>query len=205
MLRTYLDKKWIRYSFVPVLLATGIMLLFFSMPLLFIAPSVTEPSDVILHLAINPHSDSDVYIADLYREKFSQKILCVSSQISWETYPADYARQHLISLGVPAEDVQALRLPITDCPAVSMNQIVSYVANKGWTSVLLVSNPESSRYGGWLARRAFEKQKIRAAVTYSPADRRELTSDWWRTHWKVQRLTDQVMNLLLDMVYPDCL
>lgn len=174
------------------------------MPVLFIAPSVTERADVILHLAINPHSESDAYIADLYREKLSKKIVCVSSQISWETYPADYARLHLISLGVPAEDVLVLHLPITDCPAVSMGQIVSYVANQGWSSVLLVSNPESSRYSGWMARRAFEKQKISAAVTYSPVDRRELTSDWWRTHWKVQRLADQYMIILFDIVYPDC-
>jgi uncharacterized SAM-binding protein YcdF (DUF218 family) len=199
-----MTKGWIRYSIVPVVLVTGCVILFFLMPLLLIAPSVTEPSDAILHLAINPHSESDAYIADLYREKFSKKIVCVSSQITWETYPADYARQHLISLGVPAEDVLTLRLPITDCQAVSMSQIVSYVANQGWSNVLLVSNPENSRYSGWLARRAFEKRKISAAVTYSPADRMELTSDWWRTHWKVQRLTDQVMNILFDVLFPDC-
>jgi len=196
--------KWRRYLLPPVLLVAGCFILFFGLPSLLISEADTKQADVILHLAMDPHSDSDTYVADLYQQGYAKKIVCVSAQISWEVYPADYVRNHLILLGVPADSVLALHLVMTDCPAEAFKQIADYVKTQGWGNVLLVCTPEGSRYNRWLARRAFGGRQISSRVTYAPSEREELITKWWRTHWKVQRFGQMAMSVPLDFLYPEC-
>lgn len=199
------QRWWIRRAFVSLALffAAGVVL-FFALPGVLIAPAKTAQADVILHDAIDPHSSADDYVMSLYRQGIAAKIVCLSSQISWEEYPADYARQHLISLGARAEDVVSLHLPLAPCNALKIPTIVEFVKSQGWKRVLLIGRPEDSRYTAWLAGRFFEPEGIALTVSYAPEDKVELTRAWWRTHWKVQRLTGEAMNISLDVFYSEC-
>jgi len=198
-------RRWLRRALIALGLSlAACVALFFALPNLLIAPMDTPKSDVILHSSIDAHSKADEYVAGLYRQGVARKIVCVSTQVSWELYPADYAREHLISLGVPAEDVISLRLPIAPCVAVNVPTIVEFVKARGWKSALLITQPEDSRYAARLMRKHFEREGVALAVGYAPNDKEQLTRDWWRTHWKVQRFVGDAMNVTLDLFYSEC-
>jgi uncharacterized SAM-binding protein YcdF (DUF218 family) len=189
---------------IVVLFLTGGLSLFFALPRLLIAPTQVEKVDVILHNAIDARSKTDEYVAELYRLGYAGKIVCISPQVSRETYPADYARQHLIYMGIPDENIMVLHLPIPDCPAGSLRLIADYVNSQGWKRALLITSPQQSRYEGWLARKIFGKQNIGVAVTYPPDDEDELTTNWCREHWKVQRMINAAIVIPLDRFYSEC-
>jgi hypothetical protein len=197
--------KWLRRAVVSLaLFLTACSLLLLALPKLMIAPMKTARAEVILHSAIAARSKADDYVMNLYRQGTVGKIVCLSSQVSWEIYPADYAREHLIALGAPAEDVMSLRLPITPCGALKLPVIADFVKSQGWKSVLWITNPEESRY---LARRAaplFEREGIALVVSYAPEDKEELTRGWLRTHWKAQRFAGDALNIALDFFYAEC-
>jgi len=196
---------WLRRALISLcLLLAGCVVLFFALPKLLIAPANVAKSDVILHSSISTQSTADEYVVDLYRQGVARKIVCVSSQISWELYPGDYAREHLISLGVPAEDVLSLRLPVAPCDAVNLPTVAEFVKAHGWRSALLITHPEDSRYAARVARRFFEREGVSTAVSYAPEDREELTRNWWRTHWKTQRMVAEAMSITLDLFYAEC-
>lgn len=202
---TDLRRKWA----LRVLISLGILAavcvgLFFALPTLLIAPASMAQSDCILHGAISKHSAADKYVVDLYRRGVARKIVCVSSQFSRELYPGDYVRESLISQGVPAEDVISLRLPIAPCGGAYLPRMVEFVKANGWKSALYVTHPEDSRYSDNLARRFFEREGVALAVSYSPEDREELTRNWWRTHWKTQRMVASAMMITLDRFYSEC-
>jgi len=200
-----LRRKWAYRVLISLgLLAVGCIALFFALPSLLIAPASVAKSDVILYGAISKHSTADKYIIDLYRQGAARKIICLSSQVSRDLYPGDYARESLISQGAPAEDVISLRLPIAPCGGVALTKIADFVKANGWKSALYVTDPEDSRYSGSLARRFFEREGIALAVSYSPEDREELTRDWRRTHWKTQRMLGEAMIIILDRFYSEC-
>src|SRR5262245_43774076 len=134
----------------------------------------------------------------------ARKIVCVSPQLSWELYPSDYVRESLISQGLPAENVISMRLPIEPCDKAYLTRVAEFVKANGWKSALYVTQPEYSRYMDSLARGVFEREGITVAVSYSPEDRDELTRDWWRTHWKTQRITGEAMIVVLDRFYSEC-
>jgi len=202
---TETKKRWLQRAFISfALFLAACVALFFALPRLLIAPMKTAQADVILHSALDLQSKADGYVVDLYRRGVAGKIICVSSQISWEVYPADFARERLISLGVSAQDVMSLRLPLAPCDAMRLPLIVDFVKSQGWRSVLWIGRPESSRYAGWLGRRFFEKEGIDLTASYTPGDREELTQSWWRTHWKVQRFVGTAMNISLDFLYSEC-
>src|SRR5215475_9540452 len=198
-------RRWIRRALISLGLSLAICVaIFFALPNLLIAPANTAKSDVILHCSISPQSMADEYVADLYRRGLARKIVCISSQVSWELYPGDFARQHLISLGVPPEDVISMRLPTAPCFGANLPRVVEFVKANGWRSALLISHPEDSRYAARLTRRFFEREGVALAVSYAPKDREELTQDWWSTHWKTQRFVAEVMSVTLDLLYSEC-
>jgi hypothetical protein len=197
--------KWPRRLLISILVVlAGLLSFFFALPKLLIAPMNPAPADVILQCSIDTHSLSDEYIAELYRQGIAKKIVCVSSQISWDLYPGDYAREHLISLGAPAEDVISLRLPIAPCGAVNLPRIIEVIKSHGWKRALLITRPEDSRFTASLIHKYFEREGIAAAVSYAPQDREALTQDWWRDHWKVQRFVGEALNTTLDRFYSEC-
>lgn len=198
-------RRWLRRALISLcLLLAGCVVLFFALPKLLIAPANVAKSDVILHGSISTQSTADEYVADLYRQGVARKIVCVSSQVSWELYPGDYVREHLISLGVPAEDVISLRLPVVPCGAVNLPTVAEFVKAHGWRSALLITHPEDSRYAASVARRFFEREGVSTAVSYAPEDREELTRNWWRTHWKTQRMVGEAIGITLDLFYAEC-
>lgn len=193
-----------RILLLTVIIIGGGVIFFFSLPVLLISKGGAERADVILHAAIDPHSKADEYVASLYRKGIAKKIVCISAQISWEVYTADYVRDHLISLGVSADDASSFHLPLLECDGLAVPMIANYVSSRGWKSALIVAHPEDSRYALWLARGAFEKSGIELNVGYAPEDKDELTRAWWRTHWKVQRFVGQAMSIFLDVFYDEC-
>jgi hypothetical protein len=198
-------RRWARRVLISLgLLAAGCVAFFFTLPALLIAPTGEAKSDVILYGAISKHSAADKYVIDLYRHGVARKIVCVGSQVSHELYPSDYVRESLISQGAPAEDVISLRLPLSPCGMPYLTKIVEFVKANGWKSALYVTHPEDSRYTDNLARRLFEKEGVTLAVSYSPEDRNELTRDWWRSHWKTQRMVGETMIIILDRFYSEC-
>jgi hypothetical protein len=200
-----LRKRWASRVLISLgLLAAGCVALFFALPALLIAPASVAKSDVILYGAISKHSAADKYVIDLYRRGVARKIVCVSSQVSWELYPGDYARDSLVSQGVNAEDVTSLRLPLAPCGGAQSPRVVEFVKARGWKSALYVTHPEDSRYADNLDRRFFEREGVAFAVSYSPEDREELTRGWWRAHWKMQRMVGEAMIIILDRFYSEC-
>jgi len=191
-----------------VFVLAGVMVLagagVWALPWILIAPAELIRSDVILHLAIDPHSDADFYVAQLYKQGYARKIVCVSSQVACDVYPADDAARHVMALGVPREDVLTLHLPMVDCGVENVLRIVEYVQEQGWNSALLVVNPVGSRPGRRSTRRYFSQASVSTAVTYSPQDRQEFVHQWWRTHTKAQRMITVAMHAGLDLLYPEC-
>ena len=198
-------RRWARRALISLsLLAAVCAAIFFALPALLIAPAGEAKSDVMLCDAISKHSTTDKYVIDLYRRGVARKIVCVGSQVSHELYPSDYMRESLISQGVPAEDVISLRAPITPCDAAYLAKLAEFAKANGWKSALYVTYPEASRYSGALARKYFEREGVSLSVSYSPEDENELTRDWWRTHWKTQRIVWEAMVIILDRFYSEC-
>jgi hypothetical protein len=157
-----------------------------------------------MHLAIDARLHGDEYVARLYAQGLSRQVICASSQASWELYPADYARAHLIELGVRADDISILHFPITDCGGEVLPLLISRLKDQGAKSVLLVVDPTATRYGQWRTRRRFHEAGINAAITFAPEDRHAMLDRWWRTHWKAQRIVLTIMNSTLDLLYAPC-
>lgn len=193
--------RWLIYSVMVVMLFVAGAV---GLPLVLIVPSQTLVTDVILHMAISPQSDADEYVASLYRQRQAEKIVCISQPASWDVYPADFARQHLIALGVPAENVTVLHLPLADCRAQHLPLLIEIMQTNGWQSALLVSAAEESRFSLRLARRYFARAGLSVAITCSPREAAELRQAWWRTHWKVQRIVGSAAAVLLDTIYAEC-
>jgi hypothetical protein len=186
-----------------IVLAILAVILFFSLPLFF-APARVAPADAILHLAIDSRSHGNEYVAKLYRDGVAKTIICATTQVSWEVYPADFARQHLIHLGIPAADVSAMRLPILECGAEYRPIFASYLKERGWRRVIFVVNPTLTRLGRWRAEGYFRDAGIEATFTFVPEDRAEMLDAWWRTHWKAQYVVLALMNSSLDLLYARC-
>lgn len=189
----------IALAIVILLLAIGIL----GLPLFF-ASSTVSRSDVILHLSFNPKMHGDNYAAQLYREGIAPAIICAGSQASWEVYPADWSKRHLISLGVPAEALSVLHLPITDCDAELVPILVEALRARGAKSALIVTDPTATRFGSWRFVQRMAAAGITASVTFAGEDRTEMLQGWWRSHWKAQRIVGSVMNSTIDLMYATC-
>ncbi len=191
-----------------ILIVTAIIIVlpvvtFFSLPLL-LSPSEVMRADCIIHSAIDSRLNGDNFVAQLYTEGVASKIVCISSQASWDVYPADFAREHLIELGVRASDITALRLPMVECGAQFRPLVVDHLRKNGWKSALLVADPSITRVSRSGIISHFRKAGIDVAITFAPKDREDMLDRWWRTHWKAQRVVLGIMNSTLDMLYPSC-
>jgi uncharacterized SAM-binding protein YcdF (DUF218 family) len=203
-------KRWFqsrRFRWATGLLCAALAVIvtgFFALPWLLLAPAETPPSDVILHYAIDPSTNADEYVAHLYRQNVAKKIVCISKASLCEIYPADYTRQHLIELGVPAEDVLTLHLPYDECVAQNLPYFTKKVKAHGWQRALLVLRPPFSRTEGNLAKKIFGQEGLPLAVTYSPNERQKFTTLWWTDHKTAQLTMDATVNFVLDQLYPAC-
>ena len=186
-----------------VLLAIG-LLIFFALPPLLIAHSNTPKADVIVNFSVDARSKAYHYIAWLYREGVAKKVVTVSSQVSHETYPADFVRDRLVALGVRPEDSQSLHVPILACRAEAMAETAKYLKSRGARSALIICQPEDSRHLGWVASRVLGREGIEVEIAYAPDDFKGITADWYSTHWKVQRFVDEAVNIGLDQFYSEC-
>lgn len=194
-------KRWSLVCALGVLLSLAG---FFSLPWWLLAPAETVPSDVILHLAVDDQSAGDEYVAELYRRGLARQIVCLSTAVAWRVYPADYAREHLIALGVPAENVLTSYLPFVDCRAETLALMADFVKQRGWRSALMVVDPTVSAWHKRLATPLFARAQIGLALTYAPRDREWLLDHWWREHGKMQRLIGEALDVTVDLFYAKC-
>ena len=155
-------------------------------------------------MAIDARLSGDEFVARLYSERLAPRVVCASSQASWDIYPADYAREHLIKLGVAAQDVTSLRLPMVECGAENRPIVIDYLKRNGWRKVLLVVDPSITRINRWSVVRTFRENGVDVAIAFDPNERTEMLRGWWRTHWKAQRVILGIMNSMLDMMYAKC-
>lgn len=178
--------------------------LFFSLPWLLIRPAEVTPSDVILYVGFSDKVDTDLYVADLYRQGLGKQIVCLSKQITWNTYPADFARERLIKLGLPAADVLSFHLPRVACEAEQVPLLLTYLKQQGWQRVLIVTTPPTSRATHRVLASRFAQEQISLSITYAPVDRDELRGQWWRDHRNTQKLVGTGIEVLADLLYPSC-
>jgi len=185
-----------------IIAATGI---FFAIPAIIIRrPDPPQAVAAILHTAVGARSTADDYVISLYRQGYSERIVCVSSQISHELFPADFTKRNLIERGIPETAVTSLHLPIMECPAMTMDYIADFCQREGWKSVMIVSSPEGNPRAGAAMRLEFQRRGIGLIMTHSPEDAAALQSRWWLTHWKIQRVIGAIMETVLDTIYGDC-
>jgi hypothetical protein len=197
-------RRWIR----RILISTGVLFLLvlaavLSIPTIF-APERRATADVILHLASDARLQGDEYVVRLFREGLSRSVICASSPASWDLYAADASKEHLIELGVPADAISVLHLPITECGAETVPLLINALSSRGAKSALLVVDPTATRYGEWRARQRFSEAGITVFTTFEIGDRERMLDQWWRSHWKAQRVVGVLMNSTLDLMYASC-
>ncbi len=200
-------RRWLRILLVlSATILGGGVLGFFSLPWLLASPVLTEvtplpDADVIVHWITISESRADAWVANLYQQGKAKKIVCVSIPISWDVYAADFTRQHLIALGVPADNVLTLHLPLEACSAPNDRRVAQYVKSQGWQSAWVVIDPMTA---GSRLEKYFQQEGLRLALSCAQEDRDELLHAWWKTHWKIQWVTKSTMGVLLDSAYPEC-
>lgn len=198
-------KKWLRRLSLMLLggglLAVG---MFFSLPWLLIRPAETAQADVILYFNLGENEVTDAYVADLYRQGLGQQIVCVSGQITWQTYPADLARERLLRRGLPAAALTTFHLPRMQCGAELAPVLLDWLKQQRWQRVLLVTHPVQSRTTQRVFAARFAREQIRLAVTYAPADAEAFRGQWWRKHTLTQKLVGTSIETVLDLFYPQC-
>lgn len=174
-----------------------------SIPFLF-APDNAAPSDLLLHLSSDARLQGDAHAAQLYRQGIAKQIVCAGSQISWDVYPTDASRDHIVELGIPGEAVSVLHLPITDCGAELLPYLIKEVRAREAKSVLMLVDPTVTRIGVANFRKRFAAEGIEARVTFAAGDRDIMLQRWWTSHWKAQRVIGTLMNTALDLLYAPC-
>jgi hypothetical protein len=180
------------------------VLVFFSLPWLLIRPPETTPSDVIFYSGSGDSEETNQYVVALYNQGLAKKIVCSSGQIAWNTYPADFVREQLLQLGIPAEDVKTFHTPRVDCGADLVPMFLNLCKEQGWQRVLIVANPIASRATQRVLGNRFEQARIQLAITYAPSDREKLSGQWWRQHKQTQMVVQQGIETFVDLFYPHC-
>ena len=180
------------------------MCLFFLLPWLLIRPPEEVKSEVILYFGMSDKLATDMYVAELYRQGFGKPIVCLSRQITWQTYPGDFARDRLLKLGLPAADVMTFHLPRAACEAELTPLLLDYLKQQGWKRVLIVMNPPGSRATHRVLSSRLAQEQISLSITYAPVNRDELRGQWWRDHRNTQKLVGTGIEVLADLLYPSC-
>ena len=175
-----------------------------SLPWWLIASPSVPAAEVILHYPIETSPLVDEYVAALNHQKVAPKIVCISKPVLCELYSADYARQRLMALGVPAEDVLTLHLPNANCVAENLPRIIAMVKAHGWQQAVMVVRAPFSRIEGKLTAKYFEQAELRVTVTSAPKDRERFGIGWWTDHKTAQNTIQATISALLDPLYPEC-
>ncbi|MFN0120173.1 MAG: hypothetical protein ACKV2V_06695 [Blastocatellia bacterium] len=182
--------------------------LYCSLPWLLITRDVAAVDqgqvDVLLHCAISPRSTADEYMAALWRQGRGARIVCVSNAVSPEIFPGDFARRHLIELGVPESAVDSYHKVRQDCAAPEIRDLAAWGKARGWRSAIMFLRPEDSATQLGKAKYYFQREGISLSVIWRQQDYDELTHDWWKTHWKAQALVQSGMEKTLDALYAEC-
>lgn len=199
-IRLWLRGLVIAASLLVVLAVLG----FVSLPWFVVGEAEAPPVDAILLMTFDPRLKVDEYAVSLYQQGRAKKIICLSNTTTCETFASDYERQRLIELGVPAADAMMLHTPDTDCRAQLFQPMLKFVQANGWQRILCVTDPVGSRMMRRVHQPKFKAAGIEMFVSYPPAARAELLDGWWRSHWKMQRMTREPLESGLDLFYAEC-
>ena len=199
-------RTWLRRSLVAALLAlAACVMVFFALPWLVKGEAdATFHVDALYLTAFDPRLQTAEYAAALYRQGYAPKIVCMSNAITCDIFPADFARAHLMALGVPAADILLLHTPDTDCRAQLFLPTVKFAQDHGWHSVAWLVDPAGSRATRRVLQPKFKAAGLAMFVAYPPAAGAELADGWWRSHWKMQRMTREPLENLMDVFYAEC-
>ncbi|HEX4946349.1 MAG TPA: hypothetical protein VFZ34_06795 [Blastocatellia bacterium] len=198
-------RQWLRWSL--ALLGIALLLVVLGgwlLPKWLIASPPVSSADVILHFPNEGSPLADAYSVELYRQKIAPKIVCISKPAVCELYSADYARQRLIALGIPAEDVLTLHLPFAHCVAPHFPHIVAMAKANNWQRAIMVVRAPFTRSDGALAARHFGQAGLQVVVTSAPQDRERFAGRWWTDHKTAQLIIQAAITAPLDPLYPEC-
>ena len=198
-------RVWLRRSlFSACGLAALTVAFFIGLPRFVVGEAEVQPVEALYLAAFDPRLQTDEYAASLYQQGLAHKIVCMSNAITCDIFPADFARQHLIELGVPAADVLILHTPDTDCRAQLFLPTLRFAQTHGWRRIAWIVDPAGSRFMRRVLQPKFKAAGLEMFVTYPPAARAELIDGWPRSHWKMQRMTREPLEVTLDFFYPEC-
>lgn len=198
-------RAWLRRSLLG--LAVGLLLwlaVLFFLPRWSVGRNETPAVEVIYVTAYDPRLRTVEYAAALYQQGVAKKIACLSNAMTCDIFPSDFARRHLLALGVPEADVSVGYMPDTDCRAQLFAPALQFTQQNGWRRILWIVDPVGSRMMRSVMQPKFKAAGIEMFVTYPPAAEQDFKHDWWREHWKVQRLAYDVLGTSLDLFYAEC-
>jgi hypothetical protein len=203
--RALLTGRWVRRGLIAVAaLLLCVIVGFFALPRFVIGAADTPAVDALFVTAFDPRLNNNEYAVSLYRQGLTKKIVCMGNAITCDIFPADYARQHLLALGVPEADVLVLRTPDTDCRAQLFPPTVKFAQEQGWHRINWLVDPAGSRQMRNVLQPKFKAAGIEMFVTYPPAAKAELEQSWWRAHWKMQRMARDPLETTLDLFFAEC-
>lgn len=178
---------------------------FFTLPWLAVGETQAVPHvDAIYLMSFDPRLKADEYAVSLYRQGIASKIVCTSNAMTCDIFPADFARQQLIDLGIPPENVLVFHTPDTDCRAQLAPPTIAFAQIHGWHSLLWIGDPAGTRMGRRVLQPKFKAAGIELFITYPPTAKDELLDGWWRSHWKMQRMSREPLESGLDLFYSEC-
>jgi hypothetical protein len=181
------------------------VLAFFGLPWLTVGDADTATRvDAIYLGAFDPRLRTDEYVVALYRQGVAPKIVCFGNAITCDIFPADFARQQLIDLGIPPANVSVFHTPDTDCRAQLAPPLINSARQNGFRSVLMIGDPAGSRMHRRVFHPKFKVAGIDLFTGYPAAAKAELLDGWWRSHWKMQRMTREPLETGLDFFYAEC-
>ncbi len=197
---------WLRRGVIALALCLLLAVFgFFALPWLAVGETQPAPRvDALYLMSFDPRLQVGEYATALYRQGLARKIVCAGNAMTCDIFPAEFARQHLIELGVPADDVLVMRTPDTDCRAQLAPPTIAYAQQHGWRRVAWLGDPAGSRMSRRVFVPKFKAAGIELFVVYPAAAKEDLLDGWWRSHWKMQRMSREPLESGLDLFYSEC-
>lgn len=136
----------------------GLIILYFLLPSALTASArwlIWEDSmiqtDVVIALAGDPRCLRERQAVELYRHGLARKVVVSGIPLSWGRHTGDAARQYVLSLDIPEDNILVLRNSWnTRREAIDLAQLMH---SHGWTSALIVTSPFHSRRALYTFRR----------------------------------------------------
>lgn len=163
-----------------------VSLLFFLSPFLLdfmgrhlIVQDKLEKADVILVLAGDGNGERVSQGVELYRKKYSNRLLMSGGPLAWKLKHAQWMKKQAMEEGVPSQAILMQgrsRSTIEDA-----RFSLPIVKQHGFKSLILVTSPTHTRRAAKVFHKFFDKEGIKVIVY--PVQKSEFNPDrWWTRH-----------------------